>query len=237
MTDTNSNNVVVSTKVKNPNAKRNFKPVLCLECNKLIEPKIRLGKGLEPENEEIKYSVFLQCTTCKNYVGTTLLGKTKKRNNVYVALGSIPTEEIASVRSAVYDAVMRLCSKLNVSKSHVTKRLASEGNHIFRIASIDSPEQAVTVLKKLQELEEVLKYELENALPKEVTESRRRVTDTINNTCEVLDIEASEVHKVLSDDGADFKIEDINTLEDVKVVITKLRAYRKEVKAQSAKTA
>lgn len=232
---TNSS-TVISAVVKKANTKHSPKPICCLECAKLVVPTLRVGKVLEPDNEEVKRSRFLQCPTCKNYVGTTS-SKTKKGNTVYSALGSIPTKDVASARSTVHAAIVRVTSKLDVSKNRIAKKLATTDSHVFRISSIDSTEQAISVLKRLQEVENELKVEIGSALPKEVAEARRRVLDTISNTCETLNIEALEAHKALSAGGSDFKIEDINTLEDAKVVITKLRAYRKEVKAQSTKTA
>ena len=231
---TDENNKSVPTEVKKPNQdfKPHVKPVRCLECDAMVSPILRVGEALEPENKDIKRSMFWQCPTCKNYVGTSI-GVNKKGKIKYEALGSIPTEAVANARSTVYDAIMRVASKLKISKSRVAKKLTPQSCGAFKISSINSVEQAISILKEIQEAENTLKTELENALPREVSESRLRVSNTINNTCETLKVEASKVYEALSSEDGDFNIETINTLEDANTVIAKLRAYRKAIKAQT----
>ena len=121
--------------------------VYCLGCNRLVKALLVKGVDVEPNVNLIADDFFYQCSTCKGYVGCH-----KNAKNRTEPLGVIPSEHIRQARLRVYNGFCIVAEHHKCTIAVIYKKLAKKIGKRITIAKIKSNDEAIDILKILDEI-------------------------------------------------------------------------------------
>ena len=121
--------------------------VYCLECERMVKALLVTGKEVEPNKPNVADNFFYQCNTCKCYVGCH-----KNAQSRTEPLGVIPSEHVRQARWRVYNGFCIVAAHHDCKMVVIYKKLAKKIGKRITIANIRSGEEAVEILKALDEI-------------------------------------------------------------------------------------
>lgn len=117
--------------------------VYCCNCKKKVEAKLVTGLEIYPHIPQLQKLKFLQCPTCKGYVGT-------HKNSDGKPLGCIPSEEIKNARQEIHKILDPLWKSGKYTRSKLYELIANEiGRNQYHTANIRTIEEARAVYRAI----------------------------------------------------------------------------------------
>lgn len=123
--------------------------IFCVECNKMVVPRMVSGNVVYPKSPWLSYKRFWQCVHCKNFVGCHENSNVNKLR----PLGVIANKELKKVRIQIHQAIDPMWREGKIKRTEIYAFLSRELGYNYHTGELRSVDEAERVFKLVEELQ------------------------------------------------------------------------------------